>query len=156
MPELPEVETTVRAINQFENSFLKKIVIHNRNLRWEVESTIEESTKNKLVKKITRRAKYILIYFEDNCLMIHLGMSGKLRIQSIENNFFKEHDHAELIFSDEKIIYNDVRRFGSIHLTEHVHNHRLIKDLGIEPLSKKFNKNYLFNICKNKILILRN
>ena len=69
MPELPEVETTVRAINQFENSFLKKIVIHNRNLRWEVESTIEESTKNKLVKKITRRAKYILIYFELNFLL---------------------------------------------------------------------------------------
>ena len=43
-----------------------------------------------------------------------------------------------------------MRRFGSIHLTEHVQNHRLIKDLGIEPLSKKFNKNYLFNICKNK------
>ena len=82
--------------------------------------------------------------------MIHLGMSGKLRIQSIENNFFKKHDHAELIFSDEKIIYNDVRRFGSIHLTENFQNHRLIKDLGIEPLSKEFNKNYLFNICKNK------
>ena len=59
MPELPEVETTVRAINQFENSFLKKIVIHNKNLRWEVESAIQESTKNKLVKKIVDAYKNI-------------------------------------------------------------------------------------------------
>ena len=59
MPELPEVETTVKAINKFENSFLIKIVIHNRNLRWEVDNTIEKSLKNKQIKKITRRAKYI-------------------------------------------------------------------------------------------------
>ena len=146
MPELPEVETTVRAINKFENSFLKKIVIHNRNLRWEVESIIEESTKNKLVKKITRRAKYILIYFEDSCLMIHLGMSGKLRIQKCNDNYFKKHDHAELIFNKEKIIFNDPRRFGSIHLTSDTSKHKLIYTLGIEPLSKSFNKNYLFYI----------
>ena len=146
MPELPEVETTVRAINKFKSKTLKKVVIHNRNLRWEVDKKIEKFLKNKFINKIDRRAKYILIHFDDSSLMIHLGMSGKLRIQSIENNFFKEHDHAELIFSDEKIIYNDVRRFGSIHLTENFQNHRLIKDLGIEPLSKKFNKDYLLSL----------
>ena len=155
MPELPEVETTVRAINQFENSFLKKIVIHNRNLRWEVESAIEESTKNKQVKKITRRAKYILIYFEDNCLMIHLGMSGKLRIQKCNDNYFKKHDHAELIFNKEKIIFNDPRRFGSIHLTSDPSKHKLISSLGIEPLSKSFNKHYLFDICSKSNLNIK-
>ena len=155
MPELPEVETTVKAINKFENSFLIKIVIHNRNLRWEVDNTIEKSLKNKQIKKITRRAKYILIYFEDSCLMIHLGMSGKLRIQKYNDNYFKKHDHAELIFNEEKIIFNDARRFGSIHLTPDPCKHKLISGLGIEPLSKSFNKNYLFDKCKESNLNIK-
>ena len=61
MPELPEVETTVRAINEFENSILEKIVIHNRNLRWEVDKELETLTSNKKINKISRRAKYIII-----------------------------------------------------------------------------------------------
>ena len=155
MPELPEVQTTVKAIKKFEKKILKEVVFHNRNLRWEVDKKIEKTLKNKFINKIDRRAKYILIHFDDSSLMLHLGMSGRLRIQNIKNNFFKKHDHAELIFSDEKIIYNDVRRFGSIHLIEDVQNHKLIKDLGIEPLSKKFNKNYLYNICKNKNISIK-
>ena len=81
MPELPEVETTVRAINKFENHILKEVIIHNKNLRWKVEKKVETLTRNQLIHKITRRAKYILIYFDKQCLMVHLGMSGKLRIQ---------------------------------------------------------------------------
>ena len=107
MPELPEVETTVRAIKKFENNVLQKIVVHNENLRWKIDKKIHQDVKNKLIKKITRRAKYILINFNDSSLMIHLGMSGKLRIQNIKNNFFKKHDHVELIFDKEKVIFND-------------------------------------------------
>ena len=59
MPELPEVETTVRAINKFKNKTLKEIVIHNKNLRWKVEKKVETKTKNKKVIDITRRAKYL-------------------------------------------------------------------------------------------------
>ena len=150
MPELPEVETTVRAINKFRNKTLKEIIVHNENLRWKVDKNLGQLAKNKFIKEITRRAKYILIHFNDSSLMIHLGMSGKLRIQSIGNNFFKKHDHIELIFDNEKIVFNDARRFGSIHFTERFKNHRLIKNLGIEPLSREFNKNYLFKICKIK------
>ena len=135
MPELPEVETTVRAISKFQNKTLKEIIVHNANLRWKVDKNISQLSKNKLIKEITRRAKYILIHFNDSSLMIHLGMSGKLRIQSIENNFFKKHDHIELIFDKEKIVFNDTRRFGSIHFTKSFKNHRLIENLGVEPLS---------------------
>ena len=155
MPELPEVETTVRAINKFENHILKKVVIHNKNLRWKVEKKVETLTKNQLVHKITRRAKYILIYFDKQCLMIHLGMSGKLRIQRNNNNYFKKHDHAEFIFKDEKIVFNDVRRFGSIHLCENPSKHRLIKNLGVEPLSKSFSKSYLIDVCKDSNLCIK-
>ena len=148
MPELPEVETTVRAINKFEKQILKKVVVHNENLRWKVDKNLCQNSKNKLVIKISRRAKYILIHFDDSSLMIHLGMSGKLRIQDIHNNFFKKHDHVELIFNKEKIVFNDVRRFGSIHFTKSFKNHKLINDLGVEPLSREFNKDYLRKKCE--------
>jgi len=114
-----------------------------------------EKNKNKLIKEITRRAKYILIHFNASSLMIHLGMSGKLRIQSIGNNFFKKHDHIELIFDKEKIVFNDTRRFGSIHFTKSFKNHRLIENLGVEPLSREFNKDYLFEICKIKNISIK-
>ena len=155
MPELPEVETTVRAISKFKNKILKEIVIHNRDLRWQVEHDVEKKTRNKLIKKISRRAKYILIIFDDLYLMIHLGMSGKLRIQDINNNFYKKHDHAELIFDKEKIIFNDTRRFGSIHVTNDFEEHKLIKKLGVEPLSEGFNKNFLFSKCKEKNISIK-
>ena len=155
MPELPEVETTVRAINKFKNKTLKEVVIHNKNLRWKVEKKVETKTKNKKVIDITRRAKYIILHLTNFNLMIHLGMSGKLRIQNNKNNFFRKHDHAELIFNDEKIIFNDVRRFGSIHLTKDYKNHFLIKELGIEPLSSVFNKDYLLNVCEKSNLNIK-
>ena len=87
--------------------------------------------------------------------MIHLGMSGKLRIQNINNNFYKKHDHAELIFDKEKIIFNDARRFGSIHVTNDFEEHKLIKKLGVEPLSKDFNKDFLFSKCKEKNISIK-
>lgn len=155
MPELPEVETTVRAINKFEKNVLKEIIVNNKNLRWKVEEKVEEFVKNKFIQNITRRAKYIFIFLEDQCLMIHLGMSGKLRIQKIKDNYFKKHDHVELIFENEKIVFNDPRRFGSIHLTRNPHEHRLIKNLGIEPLSKSFNKDYLATLCKSSNLNIK-
>ena len=83
MPELPEVETTVRAINKFENKRLLKVTIHNRNLRWKVDKSIEKKIDNKKIKSISRRAKYILIQFKDLYIMLHLGMSGNLRIKKI-------------------------------------------------------------------------
>ena len=155
MPELPEVETTVRAINEFENSILEKIVIHNRNLRWEVDKELETLTSNKKIYKISRRAKYIIIELDTYSLMLHLGMSGKLRIQNKKDNFFKKHDHVEFIFKDKKIIFNDVRRFGSLHITKNINEHPLILNLGVEPLSKNFNKKYLHALCVNSGLNIK-
>ena len=155
MPELPEVETTVRAINGFENSTLEKVVIHNRNLRWKVDKELETLVANKKIYKISRRAKYIIIKLDVYSLMLHLGMSGKLRIQNNKDNFFKKHDHVEFIFKDKKIIFNDVRRFGSLHITKNISEHPLISNLGIEPLSRNFNKDYLHAICANSKLNIK-
>lgn len=155
MPELPEVETTVRAINEFENSILEKIVIHNRNLRWKIDKELETLASNKKIYKISRRAKYIIIELDTYSLMLHLGMSGKLRIQNKKDNFFKKHDHVEFVFKDKKIIFNDVRRFGSLHITKNINEHPLILNLGIEPLSRNFNKEYLHDLCLNSKLNIK-
>ena len=149
MPELPEVETTLRAIEKFTNSSIKEVKIHNRNLRWKVDKKFESLLVNQKIINLDRRAKYIIFYLDDVNIILHLGMSGSLRIANNKENYFLKHDHAEFIFENESIIYNDPRRFGSLHITENVDEHRLICNLGPEPLSKNFNKNQLFELCKN-------
>ena len=145
MPELPEVETTLRAIEKFKNQRLSHIKVHNRNLRWEVDKNLEEKSKNQIIKNLRRRAKYLIFDLDNHSIILHLGMSGSLRIANNDDNYFLKHDHVEFLFENEKIIYNDPRRFGSIHLTDDIDKHRLIDHLGPEPLSKDFNSKYLFD-----------
>ena len=144
MPELPEVETTLKAIKSFEKKVLNSISIHNPNLRWLVDNNINKKIAGKKIRQILRRAKYLIFDFNDYQLIVHLGMSGTLRIMNKKDNFFKKHDHAELTFSKNKLIYNDPRRFGSIHITKNYKEHFLIKNLGPEPLSKEFSADYLY------------
>ena len=148
MPELPEVETTLRAIKKFQGQNLINIKVHNRNLRWTVSKDLEKNSKNQKLIYLHRRAKYIIFELENTYLLLHLGMSGSLRILKSEDNYFLKHDHIEFIFKNEKIIYNDPRRFGSLHITKSVNNHKLISQLGPEPLSKNFNGEYLLDCCK--------
>jgi formamidopyrimidine-DNA glycosylase len=147
MPELPEVETTLRAIEKFKNQRLYNIKVHNRNLRWKVDKDLEINSKNQIIKNLRRRAKYIIFDLDKCSIILHLGMSGSLRIANNDNNYFLKHDHVEFLFENEKIIYNDPRRFGSIHLTDDIDKHRLIDHLGPEPLSKDFNSKYLLALC---------
>ena len=148
MPELPEVETTLRAIKKFQGQNLINIKVHNRNLRWTVAKGLEKNSRNQKLIDLHRRAKYIIFELENTYLLLHLGMSGSLRILKSEDNYFLKHDHIEFIFDNEKIIYNDPRRFGSLHITKNVNNHKLISALGPEPLSKNFNGEYLLECCK--------
>jgi formamidopyrimidine-DNA glycosylase len=80
MPELPEVETTLRAIKKFQRQKLIEIKVNNRNLRWKVDKSIEINTKNQIILNLKRRAKYIIFELESLSLLLHLGMSGSLRI----------------------------------------------------------------------------
>ena len=148
MPELPEVETTLRAIKKFQGQNLINIKVHNRHLRWTVSKDLEKNSKNQKLIDLYRRAKYIIFELENTYLLLHLGMSGSLRILKSEDNYFLKHDHIEFIFNNEKIIYNDPRRFGSLHIAKDINNHKLISGLGPEPLSKNFNGEYLLDCCK--------
>jgi len=148
MPELPEVETTLRAIKKFQGQNLTDIKVHNRNLRWTIVKDLEKNSRNQKLINLHRRAKYIVFELENTYLLLHLGMSGSLRILKSEDNYFLKHDHIEFIFDHEKIIYNDPRRFGSLHIAKDINNHKLISGLGPEPLSEHFNGAYLLECCK--------
>ena len=92
MPELPEVETSVQAIQEFAGQNIESIKINNPNLRWKLDSLAFSKLKNQRVKTIDRRAKYILFKLEKNIVLIHLGMTGTLRIAEKSSNFYKKHD----------------------------------------------------------------
>lgn len=148
MPELPEVETTKRAIAVFEGQVLKKIEVHNPNLRWSVDCKTIKTIKETEILSITRRAKYILIQFKNYSLIIHLGMTGTMRILPIDSNVTRKHDHVVFYFAEHKLIFNDARRFGSLHITKSPGNHFLLSALGPEPNQSDFNADFLYQKIK--------
>ena len=106
MPELPEVETSVQAIQEFTNEILESIQIYNPNLRWKVDTAAFKKLNGSKVNKIDRRAKYILLHLEQSQIIIHLGMTGTLRIADKKSNFYKKHDHVEFTFQNRNRIFN--------------------------------------------------
>ena len=156
MPELPEVETSVQAIQEFTNQNIESIEIYNPNLRWKVDCKAFKKLCGLKVNKISRRAKYILLHIDKSQILIHLGMTGTLRIAEKNSNFYKKHDHVEFIFQSGKLIFNDPRRFGSMHHVTEPSTHFLLKKLGPEPLSKEFNGEYLFDKIKKSLSPIKN
>jgi formamidopyrimidine-DNA glycosylase len=151
VPELPEVETSVQAIQEFTNQTIESIEIYNPNLRWEIDRKAFKRLEGLKIERISRRAKYILLHIGKPQILIHLGMTGTLRIADKTSNFYKKHDHVELIFQRGKLIFNDPRRFGSMHFITEPGTHFLLKKLGPEPLSEEFNGEYLFQKIKKSL-----
>ncbi|MEC9374922.1 MAG: bifunctional DNA-formamidopyrimidine glycosylase/DNA-(apurinic or apyrimidinic site) lyase [Pseudomonadota bacterium] len=152
MPELPEVETTRRGISPYlEGSKIKKIIIRNRSLRWPIPSELEKKLQNQIIISLNRRGKYLLLETSVGTAIIHLGMSGSIRI--VDNDLIPEkHDHFEIITSKNIIArYNDPRRFGCfLWAGKKPENHPLLINLGPEPLDSKFTSNYLYKSTRGK------
>lgn len=149
MPELPEVETVLQGIKPcLEGSCVEKLVIRQAQLRWPIPLHLERSLVHQVIGTISRRAKYLLIPVQTGTLLIHLGMSGSLRIVTNQTPAQK-HDHVDLIFTNGKTLrYTDPRRFGAILWTEEDPKlHPLLKNLGPEPLNTTFSDTYLFKKC---------
>ncbi len=146
MPELPEVETTRKGIAPYVvGEVVKDIVIRERQLRWPIPLELTRSLKSQTIKKLRRRAKYLLFYTDNGCMLLHLGMSGSLRV--IDANLpHEKHDHVDIVFeSGRSLRFRDPRKFGSILWTEEDPLlHKLIGHLGPEPLSKEFISDYLY------------
>jgi formamidopyrimidine-DNA glycosylase len=157
MPELPEVETTRRGIEPWVlNQPLESWIIRNAALRWPVE--IAKELRGATLHAVQRRAKYLLLRFSPGTLILHLGMSGSLRVLTPDTPPLK-HDHVDLAFGSERILrLNDPRRFGSLLFQPggDPFQHWLLKDLGVEPLGNEFSGHYLHERSRNRKVAVKN
>lgn len=152
MPELPEVETTKAGITPVAlNQTISKIIIRAPKLRWPIPKNIAKILPGHTVRAIERRAKYLLLRFDTGTLIIHLGMSGRLRILN-EDTPPQKHDHVDICFDNGITLrYTDPRRFGCILWTDEPPlEHKLLAELGPEPLTTAFTSKHLFAEAKNK------
>jgi len=169
MPELPEVEVVTRSLKKtIKNHKIIKITVNNRNLRFKLPQNFEYVLKNKIVKNIERKSKYIIFDFDNNFYTIlHLGMSGTLHIptnKKISNLSFysnpvlpKKHNHIIINFKKFKLIYNDPRRFGYFKILNNKQDFEdYFKRIGPEALDKKFNIYYLKKKIENRKKNIKN
>ncbi|MFW1801251.1 bifunctional DNA-formamidopyrimidine glycosylase/DNA-(apurinic or apyrimidinic site) lyase [Acinetobacter nematophilus] len=148
MPELPEVETTKTSLIPLIGQKVTHVQVRESRLRWPIPEDIQQLQGQKLIH-LTRRSKYILAEFEQHTMLWHLGMSGSFRICD-ESEELRKHDHLIIQFEDMQLRYHDPRRFGCIIWLNEQSQSKLIDTLGPEPLSDKFNAEYLFEKLKNK------
>ena len=156
MPELPEVETTRRGIEKhlLGNSVVD-VVVRQWQLRWPIPKALARHIKGQRITKVERRGKYLLVQCNGGTLMIHLGMSGSLRVLN-KDIPAEKHDHVDLILSSGDCLrLRDPRRFGAILWASDWLQHDLIKDLGPEPLSNDFNSEYLFEKSRKRKVALK-
>jgi len=151
MPELPEVETTRRGISpHLSGRNISGVVVRNPNLRWPVSRRLATELTGQTVLAVERRAKYLLLRTGQGTALIHLGMSGSLRIVD-PGTAPGKHDHVDILFDDRALRLTDPRRFGSLHWTRRPpEQHRLLRDLGPEPLGPAFSGDYLYRLSRGR------
>ncbi len=152
MPELPEVETTLNGIRPFlQGMKIARLEIRQRNLRWPIAENLEEKTCGRHVRLLQRRGKYILIRLDRGALIIHLGMSGSIRVL-LHNELPGKHDHFDIINQYGQIIrYRDPRRFGCLlHTSGDPLQHPGLTNLGVEPLSNDFTGHGLYRLSRKR------
>ena len=156
MPELPEVETVCNALkNRAESRIIKEFKIYNPNLRWVINRKIPDKTANQKINLIKRRGKYIVFHLDNGYLIIHLGMTGIMKLLKMNASMVK-HDHFDININDKLLLrFNDVRKFGSVHWSESMNQHFLIKNLGPEPLSEDFSSEYLKEKSKKRKITIK-
>lgn len=157
MPELPEVETSKRGIapHILGKSF-KAVTIRQPRLRWPVPDSIKTQLPGLRLNSIERRGKYLLLNTAKGTLILHLGMSGNLRITSPEQAPGK-HDHIDMLFADDTVLrFNDPRKFGAVLWTDtDPLTHPLLATLGPEPLTAAFDASYLIKRASHRTVPIK-
>ena len=174
MPELPEVEVVKRTLEKkILNLIIEKVNINDGNLRYKVNKEEISKLKGKRFKKIKRRSKFLIFEFDDNFIMlVHLGMTGKFFFVDKKEKKFKtsfyynlnkltDQKHNRVVFcfkNKEKLIYNDVRKFGFIKLYDSDKLKKIshLKYLGPEPLEEKWNSKYFKKYILNRKRSVKN
>lgn len=152
MPELPEVEVTRLGIaGHLNGARIASVAIHSPKLRTMVPAGLAESLAGQTIRSVERRGKYLILTCSSGSLLLHLGMTGHLRLVPAASAP-GPHDHFDLsLGSGLKLRLNDVRRFGSIHFTaSDPMQHQLLCKIGPEPLTDSFTAEYLFRQSRNK------
>ena len=151
MPELPEVETTLRGVSpHLIGHTVRELLVQERRLRWPVPDDLIEIEGTAILAS-ARRGKYLLFTTPRGTLLIHLGMSGSLRILA-PTVPWRKHDHLALrLDSGMELRFHDPRRFGSVQwIPGDPLTHPLLKDLGPEPLSDAFNARHLHDLSRGR------
>jgi formamidopyrimidine-DNA glycosylase len=132
------------------------VMVRERRLRWPIAAHFEAAILGQTVRGIERRAKYILIRFDAGTLILHLGMSGSLRLVK-PGTPPKTHDHWDIrVDSGWVLRFHDPRRFGSLHWTESdPAQHPLLKQLAPEPLSEAFDGEYLYRVTRKRSVAIK-
>jgi len=161
MPELPEVETTMRGIRGALIGARIELVVRERRLRWRIAAGLEGKVRGQIVTGLSRRGKYILLGLARGSLIIHLGMSGSFRVLSAAGGAAKTpgaHDHYDLITDTGSIVrYRDPRRFGCLlWRAGDALGHPRLRNLGVEPLGAQFTGEYLRRVATGRRAPVKN
>ena len=151
MPELPEVETSRRGIEPYlAGHTVERAEIRNRALRWPVARDFERRIAGQHIESVGRRAKYLLINTRQGSAILHLGMSGSVAIVPASTPA-GVHDHVDLVLDNGDMLrFRDPRRFGSLHWSRNPLKHKLLKDLGPEPLGDEFDGERLWQLSRGR------
>ncbi len=158
MPELPEVETTRRGIApHIAGRRVREVTVRQRQLRWPVSRRLDSDLPGQRIDTVDRRAKYLLLGTQAGTAIVHLGMSGTLRVLP-RSAPPAAHDHLDVTLDDGAVLrFNDPRRFGSWHWTRRPPaTHPLLKDLGPEPLGDDFDGAHLYRRARGRRAAIKN
>ena len=161
MPELPEVQTTVDGIRPYlEGNTIERLVVRERRLRWPVEPGLEQRITGMPVSGVERRAKYILVGLPGGGLIIHLGMSGSMRVLDPDRDppcAPGDHDHFDLVMADGFVVrFRDPRRFGCLlYHTGNAGDHPRLRELGVEPLGPDFHGELLYTLSRSRSVAVK-
>jgi formamidopyrimidine-DNA glycosylase len=154
MPELPEVEVTRRGVAPYlEGKVVTGVVLRHSGLRWPFPKDLHQRLCGRTICTIGRRGKYLLIRFDHGTLIVHLGMSGHLRILPA-NTPPQKHDHFDMLLGSQVLRMTDPRRFGAVlwHGVDEgdVEQHLLLRGLGVEPLEEGFSAQLLYRQTRGR------
>lgn len=158
MPELPEVETVRRALlARVVDQRIQRVCVREPRLRWPIPADLAKQIQGQVIQSLDRRGKYLLFGLPKGTLLLHLGMSGTLRLLEVDSPPIK-HDHVDIALNSGQILrFNDPRRFGAILWTRsEPATHPLLAQLGPEPLSAAFNPTYLIDKLRTRSVPIKN
>ena len=154
MPELPEVETTLRGVEPWiANQIITQLTVRQGSLRWPVTPGLAKIVQDQKVCALRRRAKYLIMQLEWGSMLVHLGMSGSLRLVQ-RGTEWRKHDHIEMQMSNGSVLrYHDPRRFGCWLWSDSEHSQ--LARLGPEPLSADFDGHRLYQLSRKRKMAVK-